>query len=189
MAEITTHDLPAREGLTLLRLRLLGVPQPNALKHLKLLPSPPGYKPDSPGPWPGPSLVGRTFGRLTVVRRAADNYALGRTTRWWCRCQCGNTVVTRRCALITGGTKSCGCLQREIVTKASYKHGHNPHDGPQSPEYRSWAVMLHRYRHLTCKRWHSFAAFLEDMGPKPPGSRLRRVRLYKGYRPGNVVWQ
>lgn len=187
MTPTATYELTTRQGLTLLRLRLLKVPLPNALTHLKLHPQR-GYKPEWNGHL-GVDLTGRTFGRLTVVRRAADDYLLSRETQWSCRCACGNPVIVRRSSLVSANTKSCGCLQREAVTKAGYKHGHNSKLGPQSPEYRSWAAMLHLYRHVTCKRWHAFEAFLEDVGPKPAGARLKRLKLHRGYRASNVVWR
>lgn len=53
-------------------------------------------------------LHGRTFGRLTVDRRAAND-ARGRT-RWLCCCQCGRDTTVAGYKLTTGHTTSCGCL-------------------------------------------------------------------------------
>lgn len=55
-----------------------------------------------------PSLIGKTFGRLTVVK--IDN-----TTQklWVCRCSCGNQVKLTSYQLTSGHTKSCGCLRSE----------------------------------------------------------------------------
>ena len=36
-------------------------------------------------------LTGQKFGRLTVIKRA-DNNKNG-STRWLCKCDCGNTIV------------------------------------------------------------------------------------------------
>lgn len=57
-------------------------------------------------------LSGRKFGRLTVTKRG-PNTKWG-TTRWWCKCECGNDVLVIRGSLISGLTKSCGCLNRDI---------------------------------------------------------------------------
>jgi hypothetical protein len=56
-------------------------------------------------------LADRKFARLTVLSRAAS----GRTgkARWTCQCDCGTEVTVFSTSLISGNTKSCGCLQRE----------------------------------------------------------------------------
>lgn len=61
-------------------------------------------------------LTGQKFGRLTVIKRGPSTR--GRTSRWWCQCDCGNPelVLVTRTNLITGKAKSCGCLQREIAS-------------------------------------------------------------------------
>lgn len=51
--------------------------------------------------------------RLTVIGEAKTNkygYA-----QWLCQCDCGNTIVVTGKHLRTGNTKSCGCLQKEIM--------------------------------------------------------------------------
>ncbi len=65
-------------------------------------------------------LTGRTFGRLTVLRRGEDyvspkGYHL---RRWICRCFCGNQTLVQGCALTNGTTKSCGCLHIESARQA-----------------------------------------------------------------------
>lgn len=58
-------------------------------------------------------LVGRKFGRLTVVSEIPKFSSDGHT-RWLCKCECGNTKDIDRTHLIQGKTKSCGCLRREM---------------------------------------------------------------------------
>lgn len=59
-------------------------------------------------------LVGRTFGKLTVIEFACNN-KWGNAT-WRCRCDCGNEAtvsgkqLTRKDARVT---KSCGCIVRK----------------------------------------------------------------------------
>lgn len=67
-------------------------------------------------------LTGMIFERLTVIKRAEDyiNPNTGkRIRRWLCKCSCANETTKEvvEYALKSGATKSCGCLQREIVKK------------------------------------------------------------------------
>lgn len=51
-------------------------------------------------------LTGQTFGKLTVVSRAAS---IGGRTRWLCSCECGRESTVDACKLRSGHTQSCGC--------------------------------------------------------------------------------
>lgn len=62
-------------------------------------------------------LIGMTFGRLTVKKRA-DKLPSGEQL-WECACECGNTCYIPTGRLRNGTTKSCGCLQRERATEAN----------------------------------------------------------------------
>lgn len=62
-------------------------------------------RPTGPG-----ELAGRRFGSLTVT--GYDGYRGGRHF-WSCRCDCGQETVVSQSNLLSGHTKSCGCLQRE----------------------------------------------------------------------------
>ena len=48
-------------------------------------------------------LAGKKFGKLTVIEHVGSG-------RWKCVCECGNETVVNGNKLITGNTKSCGCL-------------------------------------------------------------------------------
>ena len=56
---------------------------------------------------------GQVFGRLTVVGFSYTNKR--RETCWGCRCECGKEKAIRAGALVSGRTKSCGCLQRQAA--------------------------------------------------------------------------
>lgn len=67
-------------------------------------------------------LVGRQFGRLTVIRRIEDYVSQSgkkRDSRWLCRCSCteGKEVGVTRERLVRGTTKSCGCIRREMTAR------------------------------------------------------------------------
>ena len=59
------------------------------------------------------NLVGKRYGRLLVIDRAS-NRKNNRVT-WNCLCDCGNRTEVLTPSLISGNTKSCGCLFSELV--------------------------------------------------------------------------
>ena len=65
------------------------------------------------------NLVGQKFGRLMVVEKAEDHiYSSGaHRSRYKCRCECGNEIITMANSLKNGACKSCGCLQKEKASK------------------------------------------------------------------------
>ena len=74
-------------------------------------------------------LFGRRFGRLVVLSDSGER-ASNRKVMWHCICDCGNKVNVQTSHLNSGGTKSCGCLQKEIASvtgtalgKSNITHG------------------------------------------------------------------
>ena len=70
-------------------------------------------------------LTGKKFGRVLVLDRDYDyakNNNLKTTNAYWhCVCDCGTHFSTQGRSLREGKTKSCGCLQKEKVSKLNYK--------------------------------------------------------------------
>lgn len=58
-------------------------------------------------------LAGKTYGKLTVLRR--DHNSKWNSSTWLCRCECGVETVVVAGSLVTGRTKSCGCMQRDLA--------------------------------------------------------------------------
>jgi hypothetical protein len=134
---------------------------------------------------PAINLIGRRFGRLVVVDRAAElrqAYAC-----WRCRCSCGGSTIAPSKHLLGGNARSCGCLGREHAQRAvkALHLAHITHGASGSVEYRCWTKMLLRCfdprddggRGIdVCDRWLSFENFLVDVGKRPsPFAALRRV--------------
>lgn len=57
------------------------------------------------------NLIGKTFGRLSVIERA-ENDKYGKA-QWLCKCECGNTVISTKFHLEHGHVVSCGCSKAE----------------------------------------------------------------------------
>jgi hypothetical protein len=135
-------------------------------------------------------LEGQTFGRLLV-----SNY-LG-ADKWRCKCECGKTSSACTDKLVSGKTRSCGCLGVEIRAARSLKHGM-----AQTLTYMIWATMKARCSNprnkefknyggrgiKVCDRWIDFAAFFADMGECPPGYSIDRGEVDGNYEPGNCRW-
>lgn len=161
-------------------------------------------------------LAGQRFGKLVVVE--ATEQRKNRYVLFRCQCDCGKECLVRSVGLSQGGTKSCGCSQRELaatlmrkithlslpaVMAAVVTHGHCK-DGSHSPTYSSWSNMISRTTNpntpkyayyggagvTVCDRWlTSFEAFLADMGERPAGTMLGRLLDSGNYEPGNAFWQ
>lgn len=60
------------------------------------------------------NLMGEKFNKLTVIDRVINEED---HVMWKCQCDCGNIIVVRPDSLTSNHTKSCGCLQKETVSK------------------------------------------------------------------------
>lgn len=58
-------------------------------------------------------LVGKTFGRLTVIGDSGERSRKGQVF-WTCLCECGNMHKAVGPNLKGGNVSSCGCLAREL---------------------------------------------------------------------------
>ena len=142
-------------------------------------------------------ITGQTFGRLTVEKRHSNRSVSGGVL-WECLCECGNKTITRSDTLREGRGASCGCLNKEIVSKKGKKHGlHN------TPTYRTWTTMKQRCQNpnnpnykngyggkgiTVCKEWEEFGNFLRDMGERPNSMTLDRIDYTKRYSKDNCRW-
>lgn len=59
--------------------------------------------------------TGERFGMLTVIKRIGTNKH--RKAVWRCKCDCGKKVNVSSVDLVTGNTKSCGCLGNSFAKR------------------------------------------------------------------------
>lgn len=65
-------------------------------------------------------LTGKIFGRLAVIKRG-NNDKRGQC-KWICICECGNIKEITGSVLRGGKSHSCGCIQKEVVSKMMSTH-------------------------------------------------------------------
>lgn len=161
-------------------------------------------------------ISGQRFGRLVAIEHAGRvvNRSGFRTTLWRCKCDCGKESIVRYPLLVSGNTRSCGCLEQEnkermmkLSQQANRKSVSRDFEGKleDHPLYKTWKSMLTRcynpnsisYKNYgargvkICDRWRGylgFENFIKDMGERPDGTTLDRIDYNGNYEPSNCHW-
>lgn len=93
-------------------------------------------------------LTGKTFSRLTVLRRNGSDVK-GKAV-WTCVCTCGNTVYVDGARLRNGKVRSCGCLRHEPYAAT--------HHMSKTRLYSIWANMRNRCKRENVKSYKDYGA-------------------------------
>ena len=150
-------------------------------------------------------LVGREFGRLTVIADGPWYVRPSgkRSSTSLCRCSCGTELVVANSNLLSDATTSCGCWCSEVTIQKNLRHGHHRR-GHTTRTYRAWLNMIQRCTNpnnpdfhnyggrgiADCDEWrNSFYHFLSDMGECPDGLEIDRWPNKDGnYEINNCRW-
>lgn len=136
------------------------------------------------------NIGGDVFGRLVVIC-PVDRDRNGHI-KWLCICECLTEGVVYGTHLLSGRTKSCGCLNTEAITK---------HGMYGTPEYKAWDNINDRCnnqdnpiyknyggRGITVD-YNGFEDFYLDVGDRTtPQHSIDRIDNMGSYTHGNCKW-
>lgn len=147
-------------------------------------------------------LKGERYGRWTVLE-VLDERVMGRSL---CKCDCGTTREVTNHHLLTGASRSCGCIAADKARAGKYG---TTHGLSHTRLFTVWVDMLQRcynkncsaYKHYgqrgitVCDEWHDFANFhswamasgYDENAPKGQCT-LDRINVDEGYSPENCRW-
>lgn len=95
----------------------------------------------------GLNLTGKTFDRLVAIKPTGEKTSEGRV--WYCECDCGGSIETTARSLNDGRATSCGCKQREHVTKLGLSNvgKNNPSYNHELTDEQRTTNRFHRSSH------------------------------------------
>lgn len=98
-------------------------------------------------------LTGKRFGNLTVLHQAEDRIdPHGRHyIMWHCLCDCGVEKDFYECNIVSGKSKSCGCIPKQKIIERTTTHGLS-----NTRIYQIWENMRKRCNNPNDPRFHRY---------------------------------
>lgn len=147
--------------------------------------------------------IGFRQGRLTIESfEGIEKFGRGRACYFRFRCDCGNSFVSQKSNVVGRGRVDCGCTKPDLGR--TFPPGASSHplrkvwwhmidrcENPKNRSYRDYGAR----GIAVVERWKTgaggltgFECFMADMGPRPQGMTIERVKGSGNYEPGNCVW-
>ena len=139
-------------------------------------------------------ITGQTFGILTAIAPVSRDKRWH--IQWLCICDCGTECVISCTHMVSGHTKSCGCLSDISRVESNIKHGM-----VGTPEYLAWESLNGRCNNPNNKgyknyggrgitvRYIDFQDFYSDVGDRLSDVHsIDRIDNDGDYERGNCKW-
>jgi hypothetical protein len=125
-------------------------------------------------------FAGQKFGMLTALEPVDSK-------EWLCSCDCGIIRIVWTSTLTECQKPNCGCLRHYMHRRPTYRSWESAKARCRNPRHHKWALYGGRGI-LFSPEWDDFRNFIRDMGMRPAGTTLDRIRPDGNYEPGNCRW-